>query len=174
MKKVKFLLIIIFFIFFNNIAYSQDEVFFVDMQKILNSSKAGKQAQDFLKKKIVDENKKFEKEMQQLKKDEQDLISKRKTISQDDYKKSLNKLREKNVNYQKRKRDMNNQILGKKNEARNKLLASLNPILKKYMSDNKVKIILDKKYVVMANSQVDITDEILKILNDQVKSINLK
>ena len=112
--------------------------------------------------------------MQQLKKDEQDLISKRKTISQDDYKKSLNKLREKNVNYQKRKRDMNNQILGKKNEARNKLLASLNPILKKYMSDNKVKIILDKKYVVMANSQVDITDEILKILNDQVKSINLK
>ena len=150
MKKVKFLLIIIFFIFLNNIAYSQDEVFFVDMQKILNSSKAGKQAQDFLKKKIVDENKKFEKEMQQLKKDE------------------------KNVNYQKRKRDMNNQILGKKNEARNKLLASLNPILKKYMSDNKVKIILDKKYVVMANSQVDITDEILKILNDQVKSINLK
>ena len=150
MKKVKFLLIIIFFIFLNNIAYSQDEVFFVDMQKILNSSKAGKQAQDFLKKKIVDENKKFEKEMQQLKKDEQD------------------------VNYQKRKRDMNNQILGKKNEARNKLLASLNPILKKYMSDNKVKIILDKKYVVMANSQVDITDEILKILNDQVKSINLK
>jgi Skp family chaperone for outer membrane proteins len=42
------------------------------------------------------------------------------------------------------------------------------------MSDNNIQIILDKKYVVMANSKTDLTNEILKILDSQLKSIDLK
>ena len=64
--------------------------------------------------------------------------------------------------------------LGKKNDIRNQLLKTLNPILTKYMSDNNIQIILDKKYVVMANSKTDLTNEILKILDSQLKSIDLK
>ena len=42
------------------------------------------------------------------------------------------------------------------------------------MSDNNIQIILDKKYVVMANSKTDLKNEILKILDSQLKSIDLK
>tara|TARA_B100001123_G_C15327966_1_gene1030216 strand:+ start:2774 stop:3295 length:522 start_codon:yes stop_codon:yes gene_type:complete len=173
MKYIKKILFIFVIFNFYTLSNAQDLVF-VDMQKLLNSSKAGKQAQDFLKKKITSENKKFEKEVKALKKEEQDLIAKKKSISAEEYKKNLNSLRQKNINYQKRKRNMNNELLNKKNEARSKLLQALNPIFTKYMSENKVEIILDKKYVIMANTKVDITDQILKILDNQVKSLNLK
>ena len=60
------------------------------------------------------------------------------------------------------------------NKARNKLLKALNPILTKYMSENNIQIIIDKKYVIMADSKIDLTGKILEILNKELKSLNLK
>ena len=64
-------------------------------------------------------------------------------------------------------------MLVKKNEARAKLIKALNPILKKYMEDNNIQIILDKKNVLVSNSKFELTDEILKILDKELKSIKL-
>ena len=61
----------------------------------------------------------------------------------------------------------------KKNEARAKLISALNPILQNYMTENKIEMIVDKKHVLLANSNLEITDKILEILNKEVKSINL-
>ncbi len=61
----------------------------------------------------------------------------------------------------------------KKSEARDKLIQALNPIMQKYMKDNNVEMIVDKKYILLANSNFDITDTILKILDKELKSINL-
>ena len=149
------------------------EVYFVDIKKILNESKAGKQAQNFLKKKFDNENKKFEKEGVALKKEETDLIAKKKLISKEEYVKNLNTLREKSVNFQKKRRKASNDWIKKKNEARAKLISALNPILQNYMKENKIEMIVDKKHVLLANSNLEITDKILEILNKEVKSINL-
>ena len=172
---MKFLKIIIFsliLINFSKYSYTA-EVYFVDIKMILNSSKAGKQAQDFLKKKFENENKKFEKEGVALKKEETDLIAKKKLVSKDEYQKSLTILRNKSISYQKKKRQSSNEWIKKKNEARSKLISALRPIMQKYMTDNKIEMIVDKKYVLLANSNFDLTDKILKILDKEVKSINL-
>ena len=42
------------------------------------------------------------------------------------------------------------------------------------MTDNNIEIIFDKKFVVMANNGTDMTNEILKLLDEQLKSIDLK
>ena len=75
------------------------EIYFVDLKKVLNESKAGKKAQDFLKKKFENESKKFEKEGATIRKEESDLIAKKKIISPEEYKKNLDSLRNKSVNY---------------------------------------------------------------------------
>ena len=108
-----------------------------------------------------------------LKKEESDLISKKKLISNEDYKKKLNELRQKNVNYQKKRRNASNDWLKKKNEARSKLVTTLNPILQKYMNENNIQIIVDKKNILLANSKFDLTDIILKLLDKELKSIQL-
>ena len=172
MKYFKYIIFIFFFLNYSNITFGAD-VYFIDMRKILNESKAGKTAQDFLKKRFENENKKFEKEAKTLKKEESDLISKKKLVSSEEYKKSLNILREKSINYQKKKRESSNEWVRKKNEARAKLIQALNPILQKYMADNKIEMIVDKKYILLANSNFELTDKILKILDKELKSINL-
>jgi len=144
------------------------------MNKLLNQSKAGKEAQDFLKKKIITADKKFKKEGELLKKEEIDLIAKKKTLSTDEYKKTLNQLREKNVKFQRKRVNFTKAITTQRAEARNKLLKALNPMLTNYMSENNIQIIIDKKYVVMANSKIDLTDKVLEILNKELKSLNLK
>ena len=173
MKHIKFFFIVFltFIIFTKSIAA---ELYFVDVSQILNKSKAGKQAQDFLKKKFDEENDKLKKESIALKKEESDLISKKKLVSNDEYKKSLNLLRKKNIDYQKKRRDASNNWLKKKNEARAKLIQTLNPILTKYMNENSIEMIVDKKYVLLANSKFDLNEKILKILDKELKSIKLK
>ena len=42
------------------------------------------------------------------------------------------------------------------------------------MADNKIETIVDKKYILLANSNFELTGKILKILDKEVKSINLK
>ena len=172
MKYFKIAFLIIFLFSISNNSFASD-VYFIDLKKILNQSKAGKQAQQFLLKKFETESKKFEKEGQALKKEETDLISKKKLVSKEEYKESLTALREKNINYQKKRRKASNDMLVKKNEARAKLIKALNPILKKYMEDNNIQIILDKKNVLVSNSKFELTDEILKILDKELKSIKL-
>ena len=42
------------------------------------------------------------------------------------------------------------------------------------MNENKIEMIVDKKNILLANSKFDLTDKILKILDKELKSIELK
>jgi len=173
MRYLKIIFFVLLILNFYNLSFAE-ETYFIDMNKLLNQSKAGKEAQDFLKKKIITADKKFKKEGELLKKEEIDLIAKKKTLSTDEYKKTLNQLREKNVKFQRKRVNFTKAITTQRAEARNKLLKALNPMLTNYMSENNIQIIIDKKYVVMANSKIDLTGKILEILNKELKSLNLK
>ena len=115
------------------------------MTKLLNQSKAGKEAQDFLKKKIVTEDKKLKEEGELLKKEEIDLITKKKALPAEEYKKKLNQLREKNIKFQRKRANFTAAIATQRADARNRLIQALDPILTKHMSENNIHIIIDKK-----------------------------
>jgi len=173
MRYLKIIFFVLLILNFYNLSFAE-ETYFIDMNKILNQSKAGKEAQGFLKKKIITRNKKLKEEGELLKKEEIDLIAKKKTLSKDEYKKKLNQLREKNVKFQRKRASFTTAITTQRAEARNSLLKALDLILGKYMSENNIQIVIDKKYVIMANSKIDLTDKILEILNKELKSLNLK
>jgi len=173
MRYLKIIFFVLLILNFYNLSFAE-ETYFIDMQKLLNQSKAGKEAQDFLKKKIITGDKKFKEKGELLKKEEIDLIAKKKTLSADEYKKKLNQLREKNIKFQRKRTNFTRAIATQRAEARNKLLKALDPILIKYISENNIQIVIYKKYVAMANSKLDLTDKILEILNKELKSLNLK
>ena len=53
------------------------------------------------------------------------------------------------------------------------MLKNLNPILGKYMKDNSISVVIDKKNVLMGDKKFEITSQIIEILNKEFKSINL-
>ncbi len=86
MKYLKLTALIFLLLSFFNSSYSED-LYFVNMQKILNNSKAGSIAQESLKKEFAAQTKKFKGESAALKKQETELISQKKSLSTEELQK---------------------------------------------------------------------------------------
>ena len=71
----------------------------------------------------------------------------------------------------------NNNLLEKiskdRTKARNELLKSLNPIIENYMQEKKIRLVFDKKNIILADQKLDISKEIMEVLNTKLKSIKL-
>ena len=80
MKYIKIILLSLVLLNLSNYSYAT-VIYFIDMKKILNTSKAGKGAQDYLKNKLKEETSKFDKKQETLKKEESELIGQKKLIS---------------------------------------------------------------------------------------------
>jgi Skp family chaperone for outer membrane proteins len=170
MKKI-YLLIILFIFSFSNLF--ADNSHFIDFRKVLNFSKAGAQAQKDLKSKTESELKKFNKQEESIKSEERKIISEKKSITNEVFKERVNSLRKKNAELQDNKKKSFNNLAKSRDTARKTLLTKVNPIIKKYMEDNNIRIIVDKKSVVMGDSTLEITDQIITILNKEISSLKI-
>ena len=69
-------------------------------------------------------------------------------------------------------RQNKNELVGsfekKKNDQINDFFKKINPILEEYMTENSIKIIIDKKNVLIAKEKLDITDNILNLINEKL------
>ena len=54
------------------------------------------------------------------------------------------------------------------------LLKLINPILTKFSEDNKISIILKKKNLIIGKTTLDITGEIIKIIDNEIKEFKIK
>lgn len=173
LKKLKIL--IVFFLFFNLFFLNSyaDNSYFIDFSKVLNQSTAGAKAQKELQNKFQKESEKFQKEEEELKKQEADIISQKKVISNEDYQKKVQDLRNKVSSLQKKKLESLNSIATSRSEAKKKLLNVVNPIIKKYMEENNIRLVLDKQNVILGDATLEITDIIIEILNKELQSLKL-
>ena len=151
-----------------------DNTYIIDFAKVLNKSLAGKEAQDYLKKRINSTSKEFVKIEKKLLEDEQVIVGKKKILSKEEYQKEVSKLRDRVAKHQSNKSKTLNEVGKLRADARTKILKNLNPLLADYMKEKKIRIIIDKKSVLLSDVSLDITDEIINLLNKKIKSLNLK
>ena len=57
--------------------------------------------------------------------------------------------------------------------ATKKLIKKLNPILSDYSEKNSISIILQKRDIIIGKNSLNITDDIIKILDENVKEIKI-
>jgi Skp family chaperone for outer membrane proteins len=50
---------------------------------------------------------------------------------------------------------------------------SVTPIIKKYMEENNIRMVLDKQGVILGDTKLEITAKIIDILNKEVTSIKV-
>ena len=172
--KILYSLILIIFLFFTNSVHSEQKIAFIDMDKVILKSNSGisfyKQLSDLNNKNLnflKNEEKKF-------KEKETKLISQKNLISDADFKKKIDELKSEIKNYNQQRNKMIADFNKLKVNSTNKLLKLFNPILVKYSNDKDISIILQKKDLVVAKSQLDITEEIINIVNIKVKEFKIK
>ena len=149
------------------------DIYFVDYSKVMNESVAGKKAQDTLKKLLNNSNKKFNETAKKLKSEENKIIGQKNALSKEEYKKKADELRKKVFELNKEREKSIKEIALKRKKAGDEMLKNLNPLLGKYMKDNNIAVVIDKKNVLMGDKKFEITSQIIDILNKEFKSIDL-
>ena len=147
---------------------------FLDFKFVLNESSAGKKAQNELKSRLDKGIKNIKEKEKKLQEDEKKIISQKKILKPEEYKKKVNELRLNVSNLQKERKTLIEKTSKLRNNARNELLKNLNPIIKEYMVEKKIRMVVDKKSLLLADDNLDITKDIIARLNKKLKSISLK
>ena len=170
---VKLFVVTIFLIASTN-AFAEQKIVVLDMKYVLNNSKAGKGAQDYLKKSFNDNAKKFSNLEKKLKKEEADLLGKKTILSKEEYAKKSNTLRKKVIDYQSQRRSSLDNIATQRAKSRETLLEKILPIVDQHINENKISIVMDKKNMIGGLTEFDITKIIVEKLNKELPSLNLQ
>tara|TARA_B100001248_G_C27323628_1_gene427976 strand:+ start:123 stop:641 length:519 start_codon:yes stop_codon:yes gene_type:complete len=171
MKKNIFYFLIFFFTFIP--LYSSEKIVYLDVEKIMQDSIAGKAIIAKIKKKREISISKFKKEEKEIFEKEKKLISQKNVLSEEEFKKKIQDLRKDISNYQKNRNKASNDIKQARIKASTNLIKKLTPILESYSKDNSIRIIVQKKHIVMGSKEDDITSDILNLVNQKIKSVNI-
>ena len=166
----KYLIGIFFFLFSSFYSYAQ--IVYIDVNFILNNSEVGKSLNIYIKE-INDKNLLSYKEIEdQFLKKEKELLAQKNILEKSEFDKKLKKLsKEVNVYRSEKKISLNNLNEIKLNNTK-QILKILNPIITNYVDKNSISLVIPKKNIIVGKKNLDITSEIVKLLNDKVKSLD--
>ena len=173
MRKFSLFLIIIAFLNLNSAA-SKEKIVFIDMDKVVSTSIPGSSVLDQLSTLNKNNLILLRNEEKIFKEKEKKLISQKNILSESDFNKNVIKLKTEINDFNLKRNKMIKDFNKLKIDNTNKLLELINPILLKFTNDNAISFILQKKNLVIGKTELDITDEIIKIINTDIKKFKIK
>ena len=164
-------IIILFFFLLINISssYSDDKVSFLNINYIIKNSIAGK---SIIKKidLIKDEGvKKLKEREKSIKAKDEKIKAQSNILTKDEINLKIKELKEEVKKFNIDRENLINQYESKKKKDLDNLLTKISPILKNYMKENSIGIILNQKNIFIANSEYNITQNILKLVDESIK-----
>ena len=167
-KKCFFVFSVLLLSFSN--ANSKEKTVFIDIDYILNNSNLGKSI--FIEiEKIKNINIKKLSQKEEYLKEKKDSINKTKNISSKDKLENDINLFNQEVKAFNEEKDLFSKKLNKiKQDEFKKFLKEINLIIQDYMKKKSIDIVLDKKQLFIGSSKNDITEDILKIINQKFKN----
>ena len=149
------------------------QIVYINMEKLFKESMVGIS----LNKKISEINnvneKKINKLESEIKSEDENINSQKNILNDEELKKKISSLNLKIKEYQnlikKNKDDLNK----KRIEGTNIILNSLKPILSEYSEKNSISMVLQKQNVIIGKKELDITKDIILILNEKIEKIDI-
>ncbi len=148
------------------------EIFYIDIDKIINQTNVGK----YINQEFENEKKKNNtinlKNKDELKKREETLIAQKNILDEKEFNKKLNIFRQDvnnfNISNQKENKDLQNKLLNNKSN----FLKLIEPILLDYVAENNIKYLLQKKYIIIGDNDLNKTSDIIKLINNKINISN--
>ena len=165
----RLILIIIIFFTFTNVSISKENIAFVNVDYLIQNSNIGKKLLANINdkdKKNLDNLKKKNKILQDL----ESLIKKKKNVISDEaYNKEVVDFKKKFQEFSKEKNAIVKEFnIFKKKEIEN-IFKKINPIINDYMEENSVNLLFHSKNIFMGAKKLNLTDDILKKINNELK-----
>ena len=165
-KRIIFISILLILTF--NKVYAEDKIGFVDIDFLIKNSNIGKKTLQNIntldEKNIIILKEKGEK----LKNLENEIIKKKNIISNDAYQDEVSSFQKKLKTYSNDKKEMVKNFNKYKKDELDKVFTEITPIIKDFMDNNSVGILIDTKNIFMGKTEFNLTEEILKEINKNI------
>lgn len=151
---------------------AQDQkIGYVDLQKALNLSAAGKEAKEKIKAKVQGYDVEVQQRQEELKKLKEDLEKQAMLLSEDARNAKERNYQQKVKNYQRFTKDIQETLQQTDADLTRKILESILKIVKEVGKSEGYSIVLEKteSSLVYADESMDITDEVIKAFDKQSK-----
>jgi len=174
MKRNIIFFFLIFFVFTsNNTTLAEINISFVDVDYIYSNSKIGKKIDNKLKSEKQKINDKLTSYQKNIKDEKEKLINQKKIISEEKFKNQAIDLEKQIKKYNKLISDNNNSFIKYKAEIKSLFLKKLMNIVREYAEVNSIQLVLNKKDIIIGQNAMDISNDILKLVNKKMNDIKL-
>ena len=169
MKKNFFFLILL--LIPNNL-FAENKIVYLDVQYIIDNSQIGLTYKNKIKKNQNKNRIDLSIKEKIIKEKELEINNQKNILKKDELNKKVAKLNELLKDYQKLRNKLNNEVIENKKQYSIKILNILNPLLTNYVEKNNIILVVEKKNILVGIKSLDITNEILNILNNETKKNN--
>ena len=172
MKKL--IVIITLLIMQINFVSANTNIAVIDMDKIINVSKVGtsilNQLNTINDEILID----LKKQEEKLKNKEIKLISQKNILSKSDFDINLKNFKVEIEQYNQNRKKTITDFNIKKEKNTKRFLGRVNKILAEYSDSKSISMVFQKKDLVIAKNELDITDEVIVIIDKNIKDFKIK
>ena len=170
MYKIYSLIFFCFFIIFQSDSYSNEKkIVYLNLDLIFQNSIPG----SLILKELKDQNKKniekFKTRESDIRNEEQDIIKKKNILSKEEFEMKVLSLKDKMKTFNKEKEITFIKFEKEKKKKLNIFLSKITPLIEIYVKENSINIVLNEKNLFIASKNFDITNQIIEIVNKNIK-----
>ena len=166
----KLTLVIFFLILSNNLSFASQNVRFADIDLIVQNSEIGKKTLSKIEKVNKSNIEKLSNFQKQLKESENEIKIKKNIISEEEFKKEVENLKNQITNFNKKKDLMVKDFSDLKKNELNALFAKINPIIQNYMNENSIEILINSKNIFIGSIKSDLTQVLIDEINSKIEN----
>jgi len=170
MKKILLPVLLVFMVFATGKAFAQDsKIGFVDIQKVFVESEQGKKAKETLDSYVKSHQVKIDEKEKAIEKAKEELEKKSSVLSEDAKKKKQDDMQSMVREYKRLASEAQEEVRKREQEITKEIFKSVKELVLAMGKDEKYSAILDNSMVIYSDSSADITDKIIKKLNEKKK-----
>ena len=169
MKKIYNYLSILIFLLLSTSNSFANKIAYIDLDVVLKNSNVGKKIQIQLDSKKSEQLNKIKSEEIEIKQLEDEIRNKQNIISQEELKIEVAKLKKRVKEFNLYKNQIKKEFNKNKNEQIMNFFNKIDPLLRAYMKENSIDILLNNKNIIIGKDSLDITDKMINIINNSLK-----
>ena len=168
LKKLSLIISILYLS--NTTVYASQNVRFADIDLIVQNSEIGKKTLSKMEKINKSNIEKLTNFQKQLKDRENEIKIKKNIISEEEFKKEVENLKNQLAEFNKKKDLMVKEFSDLKKDELEALFAKINPIIQNYMKENSIEILMNSKNIFIGNIKADLTQLLINEINSKVEN----
>jgi outer membrane protein len=147
-------------------ALAQTKIGFVSLERILREAPAAQRAQKKLEQEFSKRGQELSRMGEQLKKLQEGLDRNSVTMSESDRQKREREFGELNRDFQRKQREFNEDVAQRRSQELSEVIQRANLAVKQIAEAEKLDVVLQNEHVVWASPRIDITDRVIKALEN--------